>query len=160
MSREIEYTRPTMTAYQREIMDCPERFACIEASTKAGKTVSMIVWLFEQALQCSANQSVFWVAPVFVQSKIAFDRMRAQINLRDFFKVNETRLTLTLPHGSIIEFKSGDNPDSLYGNDCYAAVLDEASRMKEESWIAIRSTLTKTRGKAKLVGNVKGKKNT
>lgn len=85
--------------------------------------------------------------------------MKNQVNLRDFFKVNESRLTLTLPHGSIIEFKSGENPDSLYGNDCYAAVLDEASRMREESWIAIRSTLTKTRGKAKLIGNVKGRKN-
>ena len=155
----IDYQRPPMTHYQEEIMDCKERFACVEASTKAGKTASMIIWLFEQALQCKSNQSVFWVAPVFAQAKIAFDRMRAQVSERNFFKVNESRLTLTLPHGSIIEFKSADNPDSLYGNDCYAAVLDEASRMKEQSWFAIRSTLTKTNGKAKLIGNVKGRKN-
>lgn len=159
MPRTIAYTRPPMTGYQKEIMDCPERFACVEASTKSGKTACMIVWLLEQALNCKANQSVFWVAPIYLQSKIAFDRMRAQITERNFFKVNETRLTLTLPTGAIIEFKSGDNPDSLYGNDCYAAVLDEASRMREESWIAIRSTLTATQGKCKLIGNVKGKKN-
>lgn len=61
----INYTRPKMTDYQKEIMDCPERFACVEASTKAGKTAAMIVWLFEEALKCKANQSVFWVAPVF-----------------------------------------------------------------------------------------------
>lgn len=155
----IRYTRPPMAAYQTEIMDCEERFACIEASTKAGKTACMISWLLEQALPLQPNQSVFWIAPVFLQSKIAFDRMRAQVSNRDFFKVNESRLTLTLPHGPIIEFKSGENPDSLYGNDCYAAVLDEASRMREEAWIAIRSTLTATRGKAKLIGNVKGRKN-
>lgn len=159
MQPKITYQRPPMTAYQLEIMDCEERFAAIEASTKAGKTACMIVWLLEQALKCKANQSVFWVAPVFTQSKIAFDRMKSQINSKGFFKANESRLTLTLPHGAIIEFKSGDNPDSLYGNDCYAAVLDEASRMKEESWIAIRSTLTATGGKAKLIGNVKGRKN-
>ena len=157
--KEIEYTRPSMTEYQKEIMDCPERFACIEASTKAGKTACMVVWLLEQALNCKANQSVFWVAPIYLQSKIAFDRMKSQISDRTFFKVNETRLTLTLPTGAIIEFKSGDNPDSLYGNDCYGAVLDEASRMREESWIAIRTTLTATGGKAKLIGNVKGRKN-
>jgi hypothetical protein len=148
-----------MVAYQREIMDCDARYTCVEASTKAGKTACMIAWLLEQALQCKVNQSVFWVAPVFVQSKIAFDRMKTQISDRNFFKVNETRLTLTLPHGAIIEFKSADNPDSLYGNDCYAAVIDEASRMKEESWIAVRSTLTATHGKAKLIGNVKGRGN-
>lgn len=155
----IEYTRPKMTDYQTEIMDCDERFACIEASTKAGKTASMIVWLFEQALQVKRNQGVDWIAPVFSQAKIAFDRMKAQVSQREFFKVNESRLTLTLPHGSIIRFKSGDNPDSLYGDDSYAAVVDEASRMWEEAWIAVRSTLTATGGKAKLIGNVKGRKN-
>lgn len=158
-TKEINYTRPHMVDYQREIMDCPERFACVEASTKSGKTACMIVWLFEQALKCKANQSVFWVAPVYIQSKIAFDRMRTQISESGFFKVNESRLTLTLPHGAIIEFKSGDSPDNLYGNDCYAAVIDEASRLREESWIAIRTTLAATNGKAKLIGNVKGRHN-
>lgn len=155
----IEYTRPHMVAYQKEIMDCEQRFAAIEASTKSGKTTCMIAWLLEQALVCQKNQSVYWVAPIFLQAKIAFDRMKAQISVPHFFKVNESRLTLTLPQGAIIEFKSADTPDSLYGNDCYAAVIDEASRMKEESWFAIRSTLTKTRGKCKLIGNVKGKSN-
>lgn len=157
--REIDYTRPPMTSYQLEIMDCEERFACIEASTKAGKTASMIVWLFEEALKIGENQGVDWIAPVFGQSRIAFERMKAQISDRDFFKINEARLLLTLPHGSMIRFKSGDNPDSLYGDDCYAAVMDEASRQKEAAWIAVRSTLTKTKGKAKLIGNVKGRKN-
>lgn len=155
----INYTRPSMTPYQVEIMDCVERFAAIEASTKAGKTASMIVWLFEESLKINLNQGVDWVAPVFGQSRIAFERMKAQVSDRNFFKVNEQRLILTLPHGSLIRFKSGDNPDSLYGDDSYAAVLDEASRMKEAAWIAVRSTLTKTRGKAKLIGNVKGRKN-
>jgi len=157
--RTIHYQRPRLTDYQTAMIDCEERFACIESSTKAGKTLAMMVWLFEQALNCKANQSVFWVAPVFMQSKIAFDRMRNQISERKFFKVNESRLTLTLPHGSIIEFKSGDNPDTLYGNDCYAAVLDESSRMSQDVWIAIRSTLTATNGKAKLIGNVRGRVN-
>jgi phage FluMu gp28-like protein len=31
--------------------------------------------------------------------------------------------------------------------------------MREESWFALRSTLTATKGKCKLIGNVKGKKN-
>lgn len=159
MQPEIDYTRPPMTPYQVEIMDCEERFACIEASTKAGKTASMIVWLFEEALKIGENQGVDWIAPVFGQSRIAFERMKSQISERNFFKINEQRLLLTLPHGALIRFKSGDNPDSLYGDDSYAAVLDEASRMKEAAWIAARSTLTKTRGKAKLIGNVKGRKN-
>jgi phage FluMu gp28-like protein len=99
------------------------------------------------------------VAPVFGQALIAYDRLKNQITDKTFFKSNEARMTLTLPHGAIIAFKSADNPDTLYGDDCYAAVIDEASRMKEESWFAIRSTLTKTQGMCKMIGNVKGTKN-
>lgn len=156
---QINYTRPPMKGYQTEIMDCKERFAVIEAATKSGKTTCMISWLLEQALKCEANQSVYWVAPIFATSLIAFNRLKNQITDKGFFKANESRMTITLPHGSIISFKGADNPDSLYGDDCYAAVIDEASRMKEESWFAIRTTLTKTRGMCKLIGNVNGRNN-
>ena len=33
------------------------------------------------------------------------------------------------------------------------------SRFKEDAWFAIRSTLTATRGKIRIIGNVKGKSN-
>jgi hypothetical protein len=36
--------------------------------------------------------------------------------------------------------QSADNPDTLYGEDVHAAVIDEASRMKEDSFYAVRST--------------------
>jgi hypothetical protein len=85
--------------------------------------------------------------------------MKNQVSDKNFFLSNETKLLLTLPTGSRIEFKSGEKPDNLYGDDVYAAVIDEASRMREESWYALRSTLTATQGKCKLIGNVKGKKN-
>jgi hypothetical protein len=61
--------------------------------------------------------------------------------------------------GTWIWFKSGDNADSLYGEDVYAAIIDEASRVKEDAWYAVRSTLTATRGPIRIIGNVKGRKN-
>ena len=156
---QINYTRPYLTNYQKDILDCEERFTITAASTKTGKTASHIIWLFEQALQCKDGQSVWWVAPVYQQAEIAFRRMKNQVTDKNFFISNETKLLLTLPTGSRIEFKSGEKPDNLYGDDVYAAVIDEASRMREESWYALRSTLTATQGKCKLIGNVKGKKN-
>ena len=156
---QINYTRPYLTNYQKDILDCEERFTITAASTKTGKTASHIIWLFEQALQCKDGQSVWWVAPVYQQAEIAFRRMKNQVTDKNFFTSNETKLLLTLPTGSRIEFKSGEKPDNLYGDDVYAAVIDEASRMREESWYALRSTLTATQGKCKLIGNVKGKKN-
>lgn len=156
---QITYQRPYVTSYQKDILDCDARFTITAASTKTGKTASHIIWLFEQALKCKDNQSVWWVAPVYQQAEIAFRRMKSQVTDKNFFISNETKLLLTLPTGARIEFKSGEKPDNLYGDDVYAAVIDEASRMREESWYAMRSTLTATQGKCKLIGNVKGKKN-
>ncbi len=159
MANKITYTRPFLYNYQKKILNSEARFTVTEASTKVGKTASHIIWLFEQALSLKANQAVWWVAPVYAQAEIAFNRMRAQVNDRDFFKANETKLKLTLPGGSIIQFKSAEKPDNLYGDDVYAAVFDEFTRAREESWFALRSTLTSTQGKCKFIGNVKGKKN-
>lgn len=156
---QINYTRPFVTTYQEAILDSDARFTITAASTKTGKTASHIIWLFEQALKCKDGQSVWWVAPVYQQAEIAFRRMKSQVDNPQFFQSNETKLLLTLPTGARIEFKSGEKPDNLYGDDVYAAVIDEASRMREESWYAMRSTLTATQGKCKLIGNVKGKKN-
>jgi phage FluMu gp28-like protein len=155
----IDYQRPFIYNYQRQILDSAARFTVTEASTKVGKTASHIIWLFEQALLLKENQAVWWVAPVYAQAEIAFNRMRNQVSDRGFFKANETKLKLTMPSGAIIQFKSAEKPDNLYGDDVYAAVFDEFTRAREEAWFALRSTLTHTNGKCKFIGNVKGKKN-
>lgn len=161
MDATINYTRPFVYQYQRNIIDSPSRFTVTEASTKTGKTASHIIWLFEQplALKLKPGQSCWWVAPTFSQAEMAFNRMRRQINNPNFFTANLTKLTLTYPTGAEIHFKSAERPDNLYGDDVYACVFDEFTRAREEAWYAIRSTLTKTNGKCKFIGNVKGKKN-
>jgi len=158
-AKEIEYTRPFMYPYQTEILNCPARYTVTLAATKCGKTASHIVWLFEQSLACKANQSVWWVAPTFGQAKIAYNRMKVQISDKSFFKANETNLVITLVTGAKIEFKTGEKPDNLYGDDVYAAVFDEFTRARETAWHALRSTLTSTGGKCKFIGNAKSKKN-
>lgn len=124
-----------------------------------GKTVGCIVWLFEQAMQGKEGNNYWWVAPVAEQANIAFDRMRNYLPRSGVYTANLTSKVLTLANGARIWFKSADKPDSLYGEDVYAAVVDEASRVKDGSWHAVRSTLTATQGKVRIIGNVKGRKN-
>lgn len=152
------YKRPWLYKKQLEAIfhDC--RYGLCEASTKAGKTVACIIWLFEQALRGKAGDNYWWVAPIYPQAKIAYRRLK-RFMPRWLCKSNEGELTITLPTGAVIWFKSADNPDSLYGEDVKAAVGDEASRWKDDSWFALRSTLTATRGMVRLIGNVKGRKN-
>jgi hypothetical protein len=155
----LTYKRPFIYKYQRAILDSVARFTVTEAATKVGKTASHIIWLFEQALLLKPNQRVWWVAPSIGQAKIAFDRMKFQINDKRIFKANETNRVITLITGGILEFKTAEKPDNLYGDDVYAAVFDEFTRAREEAWIALRSTLTATGGRCKFIGNVKGKNN-
>lgn len=156
---EVQYKRPFLYSYQRQILDSPARYTVTEAATKVGKTASHIIWLFEQALQVKQNQRCWWVAPTIGQAKIAFDRMKTQITDKSFFTANETNRNIRLQTGGIIEFKTAEKPDNLFGDDVYACVFDEFTRAKEESWFALRSTITSTGGKLKFIGNVKGKKN-
>lgn len=154
----INYTRPFLYPYQKDILNSEARYTVTAAATKVGKTASHIIWLFEEALKCKVNQSVWWVAPSVGQAKIAFDRMKVQISDQRFFTSNETNRTITLVTGAKIEFKTAEKPDLLYGDDIYAVCFDEFTRAREAAWHALRSTLTATGGKCKFIGNVRGKK--
>jgi phage FluMu gp28-like protein len=154
----IHYNRPQLANYQLDALFNDARYAIVESSTKAGKTAACLVWIIEQALQGKTGQDFWWIAPVYGQAKIAFRRLKAGLP-RESYTANESDLTLTLINGARIVCKSAEKPDNLYGEDVYAAVFDEASRAREEAWHALRSTLTATRGKVRIIGNVKGRKN-
>lgn len=155
---------PRLYPKQKRAIFAPERYVVIEASTKSGKTVGCMAWIIAQAIERGGEgRNFWWVAPIFPQTKIAYRRIKRMLARADGAKqhwdCNESELWIKLENGSMIWFKSGDHPDSLYGEDVYAAVIDEASRCKEDSWYAIRSTLTATQGQLRIIGNVKGRKN-
>jgi Terminase RNaseH-like domain len=157
VSINIVYNRPHLYDYQKKIIDSPARYTVTAASTKVGKTASHVVWLHEQSLLGKQGYNYWWVAPVYLQSKIAFTRLKDQLSARELYRFNNSNLTITTPVGSIIHFKSAEKPDNLYGEDVYAVVMDEFTRMREAAWFAMRSTLTKTKGKCKFIGNSRGK---
>lgn len=155
---ELNYVRPYLYPKQLAAIFHEKRYGLIEASTKAGKTVACIVWITEQALQGKLGQNFWWIAPGYNQAKIAFTRLCNSIT-QGTFTANKTDLAVTLLNGAIIQFKTGETPDKLYGEDVYAAVVDEASRVRREAWIALRSTITATGGPVRMIGNVRGRKN-
>jgi hypothetical protein len=156
---------PRLYPKQAEAILCPARYTVIEATTKAGKTAGCIAWILRMAWNGRADgRNYWWVAPVIPQAKIVFRRMKRMLRQYDPQKVtwdaNETELRIILKRNDAsIWFKGSDDPDNLFGEDVYGAVIDEATRCKEESWHAVRSTLTATRGPVKIIGNVRGRKN-
>jgi len=156
--RRIEFVRPQLYPRQFDAIYSSARYSVIEASTKSGKTVGCMVWLAEQAWLGQRGYEFWWIAPIFEQARIVFRRLVRGLT-RDTFVANQAESSITLANGAVLRFKGADNPDSLYGEDVHAAVIDEATRVKEDAWFAVRSTLTATRGKVRIIGNVKGRRN-
>jgi len=154
----LQYQRPWLADYQITALFTEARYGVVEGSTKCGKTAPCLIWLAEQALAGKEGQNYWWVAPVYNQANIAYRRFKRGLP-KTLYKANEAEKRLELANGVTVWFKSAEKPDNLYGEDVYAAVIDEASRCREESWHALRSTLTATRGKVRIIGNVKGRKN-
>ena len=154
----MQYRRPTLYPKQEAAIFCPERYSIIEGSTKCGKTVACISWLLEQAMRGKSGQTFWWISPVYPQARIAYRRLKRGLP-QSLYNSNESELTITLVNGAIISFRSAEKPDNLFGEDVFGAVMDEATRMRQEAWYAVRTTLTATRGKIRIIGNVKGRRN-
>lgn len=155
----IEYERPFLYPKQEDIFFNEARYSFCEASTKAGKTHGCIVWIVEKAaIEGFPGWNGWWVAPTTAQAKIAMSRIKNSLP-RHLYRTNESERFVEFPNGARIWFKSAEKPDNLYGEDVYCCVLDEASRARHDSFLALRSTLTATRGPMRLIGNVKGKSN-
>jgi hypothetical protein len=158
VAEQWQYTRPELYEKQEKAIFDPGRISVCEAGTKSGKTVGCMAWIFEKAWLGKRGQNFWWVAPYYTQAEIAYRRMKDGLPPQ-IFKHNDNDKTLKISNGTTIWFKSGDKPDTLYGEDVFGAVVDEASRLRTESWWAVRSTLTATRGPMRIIGNVKGKLN-
>lgn len=153
--KKIKLKFSKLVGYQRKIVDAKERFTITEASTKVGKTYSHIVWLITLAVKEGKDgRNYWWIAPVYNQSEIAFNRLRRYLApLGRLVKFNGQKMNITLWNKAVIWFKSADSPDTLYGEDVYGAVFDEFTRAKKEAYYALRSTITKTKAPVKYIGN-------
>lgn len=157
MSIKIEYFRPPLKSYQLSAFFHDKRYAWIEGTTKSGKTHAGISWFLEEA-HIGKFKNYWWVAPTYPTARIAFTRICDAL-APETRVPNKSDASITLLNGHVLWFKSGEDPDTLYGEDVGAVVLDENSRMREAAWWAIRTTTTFTRAKIRGIGNIKGTKN-
>lgn len=154
----LRWKRPTLYAKQSEAFFTPKRYSICEATTKAGKTVGGMTWLVEKGLRGNKGENRWWIAPVVTQAKIAYKRIKRGLP-SDLIRCWETDRMIELPNKGLLHFKSGEDPDNLYGEDVHDAVIDEMTRLREEAFHAVRTTLTATRGQLRMIGNVKGRQN-
>ena len=142
--------------HQQEFLDCPKRYAIAASGTKAGKSACGAMYAVRELANRPGCRG-WWVAPSFDQAvTVGLEAVRSLLP-RDpaiiQVKTTSPPEIRIVPTGSVLSFKSGDNPDGLYGPGVDFAVLDEAGRISEEAFVAVRSTLTFTGGPMRLLTN-------
>lgn len=150
------YRRPPLFDYQIAALFNDSALSVCEACTKTGKTHGALAWLCEQAwLNGREGREFWWVAPSHDQARIAFNRMSRALKPVGP-RNNKVEQSITLPNGAVIRFRTGEKPNLLFGEDVWAAVIDEAGRCRVEAYNAVVTTLTHTRGPLRMIGNVHG----
>lgn len=136
----------------------PNRWACIVAHRRAGKTVACVMELLTRALASKKNRPQYaYLAPLFVQAKqIAWDYIKEYG--RDIIKnKNESELYVDLINGARVFVLGADNPDRLRGLYLDGVVMDEYGDMKERVFSeVIRPALSDRKGWAVFIGTPKG----
>lgn len=138
-----------------------QRWSCIVAHRRAGKTVACIMDLIKQASECTKREPRFaYIAPTYVQAKdVAFSYLKEYTSAIPGVKVSESELSVTLPHnGARIRLYGADNYDRLRGLYLDGCIIDEAGDIDPRAWSeVIRPALSDRKGWATFIGTPKGR---
>jgi phage terminase large subunit len=150
--------RPQFRAFHLRL----QRFACIVAHRRAGKTLACVHDLQDHAIHCTRERPRFaYIAPYLHQAKtVAWDHLRAiAAPIREGMKISESELRIDYQKsGGQVRLYGADNPDALRGIYLDGVVLDEYADMDPRVWPeVIRPALAERGGFAVFIGTPKGR---
>lgn len=144
-----------------------QRWACIVAHRRAGKTVSCIVDLLDWALRAQpvpgqiggADPRFAFISPTYAQAKdIAWNYLKDFAARIPDVEIREGDLSVTLPHNNArIRLYGSNNYDALRGGYFDGVIIDEAGDHDPRAWPeVIRPALSDRQGWAVFIGTPKG----
>lgn len=136
-----------------------ERFACIVAHRRAGKTVACVYELVIRALYTNkTNARYAYIAPYYRQAKDVAWTYLKEATKGIATEVRESELRVKLPNGAWITLYGADNPDALRGIYLDGVIIDEIADTKPSLMgEIILPTLIDRKGWLVVIGTVKGK---
>lgn len=137
-----------------------QRWACVVAHRRAGKTVACVNELIRGALTSTKQEPRFaYVAPYYAQAKdAAWTYLKRFCSVIPGAEPNESELRVDLPNGARIRLYGADNYDRMRGGYLDGVILDEYADMDPNAWSeVIRPMLADRIGWAIFIGTPKGK---
>ena len=139
--------------------DRGQRWACLVAHRRAGKTVAAINDIIRAAATSKSEHPLFgYIAPYRSQAKsVVWDYLK-HYALPIIKSSNESELTVELLNGAKIRLFGADNADAMRGLGFDGVYMDEYGDFKPSVWgNVIRPTLSDKQGWAVFGGTPKGK---
>ena len=136
-----------------------ERWACLVAHRRAGKTVAAVNDIIRAAVTCKTiNPQFAYIAPFRSQAKsVAWDYLK-RYSAPVSKSVNEAELQIDLINNARIRLFGADNADAMRGLGFDGVLLDEYGDFRPSVWgHVIRPTLSDKEGWAVFMGTPKGK---
>lgn len=159
---EIDYhPRPQFRPFHKRT----QRWGCIVAHRRAGKTVACVAELNDRAIKAQKrgieNARYAYLAPLYNQAKeIAWDYLKhyaGPLIGQGLASANESELRVDYWNGARVRLYGADNPDRLRGIYLDGVILDEYADMDPRVWTeVIRPALADRQGWAVFIGTPKG----
>lgn len=136
-----------------------QRWACMVAHRRAGKTVACVNELIARALYTKKKHARYgYIAPFRSQAEEVAWQYLKDYSGRAAVKIMESELSIELPNGAKIRLYGSDNPNSFRGVYFDGVVLDEYGDMRPSVWSSVLlPTLADRNGFAIFIGTPKGK---
>lgn len=138
-----------------------QRFACMVAHRRAGKTVASVNEIVARSIYSRKKRPRYaYVGPLLKQAKkIAWEYTKEYTRGLEKKKPSESELNIILKHNEAeIGIYGADNPDSFRGQYFDGVVLDEYGDMSPSVWgKVLLPTLADRKGWAVFIGTFKGK---
>ncbi|SLN74792.1 Terminase-like family protein [Roseivivax jejudonensis] len=145
----------------RDFLTSTQRWSCIVAHRRAGKTVACIQKLIKAAIETDRpNARLAYIAPFYTQAKdVAWQYLKQYTSGIPGTTPNESELHVTFGHnGARIRLYGADNYDRMRGIYLDGCILDENGDMDPRAWAeVIRPALSDRKGWATFIGTPKGR---
>jgi phage terminase large subunit len=137
-----------------------QRWSCLVAHRRAGKTVACVMDLIDAAIFCTKPEPRFaYVAPYYAQAKdVAWSYVKSAASQLPGATLNESELRVDFPNGGRVRLYGADNYDRMRGIYLDGIVLDEYADMDPRAWPEVlRPALSDRKGWASFIGTPKGR---
>lgn len=136
-----------------------QRWACLVAHRRAGKTVAALNDLLRAAITCQTPGGGLYgfISPYRSQAKSTAWNYLKRFSEPIAASSNESELTVTLVNGSIIRLFGADNADAIRGLGFHQVVADEFADWRPSVFpLVVRPALSDYQGGCTFLGTPKG----